>query len=451
MYGEASYQVLVPYVEPAVSLGVWGSAAAAAYAISFWQPDNTPAPLQTKDDKKITIQPPPVVSNNQPSVPVVKQKNKIDLPPALDLTKYRSQDLKPDRSFIRAFYFIRNKEDPTDEQLNTFVETDIITCFLDYPLEKMNRIFYVMHFAGKYETAPYINFCKIREAGLKSLDKNSKVTIKDLLNAADASDTLIRKLETTIDNIGTFSKVITEKILPRNSSFFTDTATKQQDLIKQHAPNNSKVLELFKRLSALTGDKTKLYEILEDCLKDECKNLTVKGSTHMKNDVRYRNFIKTLSNSETKGEVDFPFRCGIGDMLANTKTKGNVCVTHIKEEEKDKKAHLNYACDDRNSLDPNRYIIYEYKDHHCVLLTPNSIVSAPNKVNPTEEPIASQKLSSSSPTSGAPKTKAASTIQNPCVEHDKLFLRGGTRKHRKRKQKRKTKSRKSRRKGTRRI
>lgn len=429
--------------------------------------DNTPVSVQQKDDKDIEIKPPPVTDNNpsgakpnaaKPSVPVVKEQ--IVLPSGLDLTTYRTQDLKPDRSFIRAFYYIRFQKDPTDEVLESFVETDIIQRFLEYPINNMNRVFYVMHFAGMYEKAPYINFCKIRNAGLKSLDKNMKVTIEDLLKAAEASDTLIRYLKTTRDNIGVLSNFIKEKILVENAGFFARTTDKQLALIQQYGSNNSIVLELFNSLSTLISEKG-LSNILEECLNDECQNLTVKNSEHMKNDTRYKDFIESLKSNNTIPEVNFPFRCGVGDMLANAKTKEQVCVTYIKAETKE---HHNYGCHDRNSVDPTRYIIYEYKNHHCVLLIPKTLAPSSKVAEAESNPKPSNPVVPSS--SNTSKTVPAEEVQNknnnspnvsvapatePCKKYeDAYFSQGGRKKKQKRVTKRRRRS-KSRRKGTKRI
>ena len=425
--------------------------------------DNTPVSVQQKDDKDIEIKPPPVTDNNpsgaKPSVPVVKEQ--IVLPSGLDLTTYRTQDLKPERSFIRAFYYIRFQKDPTDKELESFVETDIIQRFLKYPIDNMNRVFYVMHFACMYEKAPYINFFKIRNAGLKSLDKNMKVTIEDLLKAAEASDTLIRYLKTTRDNIGVLSNFIKEKILEKNAGFFAQTTDKQLALIQQYGSNNSIVLELFNSLSTLISEKG-LYNILEECLKDECKNLEV-NETHKTNDRNYRKFIESLKSNNTIPEVNFPFRCGVGDMLANAKTKEQVCVTYIKAETKE---HHNYGCDNRNSVDPTRYIIYEYKNHHCVLLTPktvapsskvaeskpsNPVVPSSNNTSKTVPAEVQNKPAEEVQNNNSPNVSVAPATEEPCKKYeDAYFSQGGRKKKQKRVTKRRRRS-KSGRKGTKRI
>ena len=431
-----AFDTVSSYAAYAPSIKIWGSAAAAAYAYVFFLPDNTPVDIVQKDNNKITQLPPVIPSGKssvKSSVPVVT-KNKIDLPPSLDLTTYRIQDLKPDRSFIRAFYFIRFNKDPSDEELKSFVETDIIRRFLNYPTEKMERVFYVMNFADKYEKDPYINFCKIRNAVLKSLDKT--VTFEDVLKAAEASDLLVRYIKTTRPLIIELSNFIKNKILPGNAGFFAFDATKQQALIEQYG-SSTVLLQLFNSLSALTSDK-KRFTLLEECLQDECKNLTTKDSQHMTNDTHYKEFIQTLSNNKTKGEVNFPFRCGIGDMLANATTKEKVCVTYIKDENN---KHLNYGCDDRNSLHPNRYIIYMDKSHHCVLLIPKTLAPSPKVAE--SKPLSSSTSSNTLISTAVEKKKAnvsAAPATDTCKKYeDEYFSKGG----RKRKQKHVTKRRQS--------
>ena len=441
-------QIAASYV-PAVSLGAWG---AAAYAITFWQPDNTPVNIVDKDDKKITEAPPvipgvksSVESSVKSSVPVVT-KNKIDLPPGLDLTKYRIQDLNADRSFIRAFYFIRFQKDPSDQQLNTFVKTDIIDTFNSYKIDKIQRIFNVMHYCGKNEKAPYIAFCIIRAAAFTLMNKTKQITIEDLLKVSQVSDKMFRFLKTTQPNVSRLLEIIKE-IKEKNGSFLTLKVDEQQELVDQYAltsttkqPDNS-ALQLFQSLSALISDKQKLLDFLVECLKYECKNLTVNGSPHMTNDLNYRTFIKSLANnnSKSKGEVNFPYRCGVGDMLVDAGT--NVCLTYIKGEDKE---HYNYGCDDRNVVYPNNYIIYMHKNHHCVLLIPNK-PAQPKKAFVTSAATATATATGS-------KSKVVPTTDSCKKYEDEYFSKGG----RKRKQKRVTKrrrrsNRKSGRKGTKRI
>jgi hypothetical protein len=447
MYPTVHYSALFPeLVVPALIVG--NVAAAATLAYTLWYGDDNEA--VNKDDLGILKLPPgakkpgakPDAAKPGAKPGAKPSKEQIVLPQGFDIKNYRIQDLKTDRSFIRAFYFIRFKENPTDEQLNTFVQTDVIDTFNSYAIDSVKRVFSVMHYSLKNELAPYITFCKIRTNAFK-ITGNKLITIEDLLNVSQISDNMLRRLNTKELNVSRLLEII-KKIQKKNEAFLTLDVSKQQKLMDHYAvisttdqPDNS-ALQLFKTLSGLISDKKTLRDILIECLKDECKNLS-QNEDHKTNDASYKVFIKTLSNSETIGEVNFPYRCGVGDLLAEAKTK--VCVTYIKGGEEQ---HHNYGCNDRNLVYPNNYIIYMYKkDHHCVLLIPNSIVSALNKEKP-----------SSSPTSGAPKTKtkaASTTIQNPCEEHDKLFLEGGTRKHRKRKQKRETKNRKSQRKGTRRI
>jgi hypothetical protein len=383
-------------------------------------------------------------------------KEQIVLPQGFDIKNYRIQDLKTDRSFIRAFYFIRFKENPTDEQLNTFVQTDVIDTFNSDANDSNRRIFSVMHYLLKNEQAPYITFCKIRTNAFK-VTSNKLITIEDLLNVSQISDNMFRRLNTKELNVSRLLEIIKE-IRGKNEAFLTLEVSKQQKLMDQYAvikttdqPDNS-ALELFKTLSTLIRDKKMLRDILVECLKDECKNLS-QNKEHKANDLRYKDFIKTLSNNKNKGEVNFPYRCGVGDLLAEAKTK--VCVTYVKGEGEEKQYH-NYGCDDRNSVYPNNYIIYMYKDHHCVLLIPKSIkeksIALQTLTSPTSVVPKTKIINDASPTSVVPKTKIindASTIQNPCVKHDKLFLEGGTRKHRNSKNKFATKNRKSQRKGTR--
>ena len=439
-YSEILTHAIQPTLNIVSSAGVLAAStvASALFLNYVLLPDNTPVNIVQQDAKKIT-EVPPVVPSAKPGAKPSKEQ--IVLPQGFDITNYRIQDLKADRSFIRAFYFIRFNKDPPDEELNTFVQTDVIDTFNSYGTDKIQRVFNVMHFCGKNEQAPYLTFCKIRTEASKMTSKKL-ITIEDLLNVSQISDNMFRMLKTTTQKVSKLLEIIKE-IQKKNGAFLILDVNEQQKLMDQYAvisptnkPDNDS-LELFKTLSVLIRDKKTLYDILTECLKDECKNLS-QNEEHKKNDLRYKDFIKTLSNNKTKREVNFPYRCGVGDMLAEAKPK--VCVTHIKEEENQ---HHNYGCDDRNLVYPNNYIIYMDKYHHCVFLIPNSIAPAPNKVKLTEPPIAK------SPTSGvnpALKTKinAASTVQNPCVEHDKLFLEGG----RKRTQKRGTKSQ---RKGTRRI
>jgi hypothetical protein len=388
----------------------------------LWSGDDKKA--SDEDDRAILKVPPDAKPVAKPGAESLKEG--IVLPQGFDIKNYHTQELNADRSFIRAFYFIRLKKEPTDEQLNTFVQTDIIKTFKSYEVDNVQRIFNVMHYCGKYEQAPYITFCKIRTEVFKVIDKKL-ITIKDLLNVSQISDKMLRRLTTTQPKVTVFLSLI-EKIRKRNEAFLTLPVKEQQELMDQYAvisngQPDTDTLDLFKTLSSLISNKQKLYEILVECLKDECKNLSV-NSEHNKNNSLYRKFIDSLANNKTKGEVNFPYRCGVGDLLAEAKTK--VCVTYIKGEEKQ---HHNYGCDDRNLVYPNNYIIYMYNNnHHCVLLIPNN-------------------LPKTTTTTGVNSAQKAKSFVSPLVPTDackkyeeEYFSKGGTRKHRKRKQKRGTKS-----------
>jgi hypothetical protein len=471
-------------------------------ALVFYLQDNEPVANITVDDAAMYFPPPGVVKKTSGPPGDVKKPSgsppTTSPPPSgplpdkpIDLSQYKLNisdyeviKLKSDRSFIRAFYYIRNKEDPTDEKLQTFVDTNLIAPIKSLDEADPERVNFVMHFSHNFGKDPYISFSTIRDALTKALVPDAGVfTIKDLLDVAKVSSSMRYFLQTNEANITTFLKVV-KKILPEDGSFYKKPSSEETNFIilDKKSTNDKTSLPLFQSLWVKMKDRPSLIQSIEKSLKDASTSLVAnsknkKGEGYQLSNREYNTFIKNLRNSQTS-EINFSKRCGIGDILALS-TKPELCVTFLKAN----KDPYNYGCENRNKIYKDKYIIYKYENNHCVLLKPKALTESKTLPQPPPTPVVSilkkkDKQKGKTPVAEVKASVAevkASVVEvaevkpvkvkpvevnNNCDEYEKdLFLIGGTRKHRKRKHKVVTKrrrgsnrkSRRSRRKGTRRI
>jgi hypothetical protein len=417
-------------IQPAVNVvttaATWGAATYTANLIyDYLLPDNTPFIQQDENDNKMLEEPakspsipnPPSASSSGSSVPPPAQSNKIDLTQYnLDISNYTRIDLKADRSFIRAFYYIRNKSDATNEQLKAFVETNLVAPIAALKKNDPKRVNSVMHFVVKRGKAPYEAFFSIKEADSKL--KYGGFTVKHLLDVARFSDSFLSFLETNEGNLNKLREVI-GIVLKKNSGFYTRNPAEQIELIKRY---NQKLLPLFQVLLSKMANKNTLKENVQKSLQEECDNLNAdKDSEYNQHNKRYNEFINSLKEPSSP-EVGFSDRCGVGDALASF-TNPVICVTYIQEGEK----QYNFGCPDRFQLNTNNYIIYMRKNNHCELLIPKSL-TPPNPVTPSAAKTVTPQV-------GKPGLQAAvKSKEEPCKKYeDEYFLKGGTRKRKRRK------------------
>ena len=115
----------------------------------FMYKDKEPVTAVKEDDADMVI--PPQGDAKKPSGPPLissSQDKLINLSSyrGLDISDYDVIKLKSDRSFIRAFYYIRNGKDPTPEQLQTFVDTNLVTPIRNLQQEDPVRVKFVILF-----------------------------------------------------------------------------------------------------------------------------------------------------------------------------------------------------------------------------------------------------------------------------------------------------------------
>lgn len=464
-------------IQPALSystgLGVLASTVVAKYAVHLFGNylfDKEPVEDIKADDAAGRIVPPPLTSPPPrgpfPDKPINLSEFK------LDIINYDVIKLKPDRSFIRAFYYIRNKEDPTEEQLRTFIDTDLIRPIGELKEENPKRVNFVMHFSGNFEKEPYINFSTIREALTKALVLDERVfTIEDLLKVANVSTIMRQFLDTTEESIDTFFETV-QPILIADGNFYKkpyNDTTNYAILEKIRKKKDTTTLPLFKNLWVKMKDRESIILKIKECLKDSSESLVAngkktsdKGGGYLQSNREYNKFIENLRNAQTS-EINFSKRCGIGNVLAED-TQPKKCVTFLKAD----KHPYNYGCDIVNKIYKDNYIIYKYDDdtNHCVLLKPKALAESKTLADPSKSqpptPVSILKKDKKKGKTPVAEVKApvAEVKKEPvkvnnCDKYEtELFSKGGTRKHRKKKQKRVTKRRrrsKSRRKGTKRI
>jgi hypothetical protein len=468
----ATFAMGSPYIGAAIVTGLGIS----LNYISSWLPDNEPIKDIKADDAESSVKKnsrpphsgPPPTTSPPPSI-----DKPIDLYTQfqLDIKNYEEIKLAPDRSFIRAFYYIRNLEDPTVEQLQTFVETNLIAPIGRLPQEHPDRVNFVMHFSKNFGKVPYINFSIIRDALTKAfyLDDESLFTIEDLLKVAKVSSNMRAFLQTNDLTISTLLEAI-EKILPYDGNFYKKPSSDETNFsLSEHISNKDKqpTLQLFKNLWVKMKDRKSIIEKIEECLKVSCetlvansKNTPDQGGGYQQSNRDYNTFIKGLLDVQSS-EINFSKRCGVGDVLA-LGTQPNICVTFLKAN----RSPYNYGCKKQNKIYKDDYIIYKYENNHCVLLIPKKLVVAQPKIPPLPNTGTSANPSILKGKTAEVKTAEkgkrqqevkTEQVSNNCVEYEtELFIKGGTRKRRKRKHKvvtkrRQGRNRKSRRKGTRRI
>ena len=421
---------MAPVVVPAAIYAASTIGFAALGGLRYYLlPDDTPFKKQDENDNKMLEEPakspsipnPPSVSSSGSSVPPPAQSNKIDLTQyKLDISNYTRIDLNADRSFIRAFYYIRNKSDATNEQLKAFVETNLVAPISALNKNDPKRINSVMHFVVKRGKAPYEAFFSIKEADSKL--KYGGFTVKELLEVASFSDSFLSFLGTNDVNLDRLRQQIST-VLKKNSGFYTRDPAGQIELIKRY---NQKLLPLFQLLLTKMKNKDTLKENVQKSLQEECDNLKAnKYSEYNEHNKRYNEFINSLKEPSSP-EVAFSDRCGVGDALASF-TNPVICVTYIQEGEK----QYNFGCKDRFQLDPNNYIIYMRKNNHCELLIPKSLTPPP-----VPKPVTPSSAKTVTPSAvGKPGQQAAvKPKEDPCKKYeDEYFLKGGTRKRKRRK------------------
>lgn len=436
-------ELLMHSIQPAVNIASVATLGAATYAVNlvldyFLLPDNTSAEAQATQDKKIfdklpqppddssskpstpkppddssskssTPNPSPGASSSGSSVPPPALSDKIDLKRYnLDISNYTRKDLKADRSFIRAFYYIRNNRDATNEELQEFVKTNLVDKIAKLERNDWRRVYNVMHFVAKPNEQPYVAFFHIKEALSKLL--YGGFTVKELLDVEKYSDSFLTFLGTSEESLKKLREVI-GSVLKKNPSFYKRQPLEQVEVIKRYISKTDKTsLPLFESLLTKIQDKDTLMASLEKSLQEECDNLNVGTSSdsYPENNKRYNQFIQSLMLPSSP-EVSFSDRCGVGDVLASF-TNPVICVTYISAGEK----QYNFGCKDRFQLNPDNYIIYKHKNHHCELLIPKTKSKAPDKTVPVT-PSAS--------------VGPAAKKEDSCKKYeDEYFLKGGTRK-----------------------
>ena len=410
----------------AETLGTAAFAGPALLGYYYLLPDNTTTVEENKNNAAMLKKPEelekpgkspivPVPSDSSSGISVQKdsvpRSEKINLGSYgnLDINNYTRQDFKPDRSFIRAFYYIRNNRDATDEELKDFVETNLVAKIAALKKEDPIRVFHVMNYVAKADIAPYLAFSHIKEASSKSLFGG--FTIKELLDVAKYSDSFLIFLGIDEANLNKLQAVI-NKILKKNAAFYTLNPEEQIKFIKQYSTDNT-ILPLFQSLLTKIQDKETIMAEVQKSLQKECNNLLVNKSTdsYTENNRKYNEFIQSLS-LRSSPEVSFSDRCGVGDVLASF-TQPVICVTYIQAGEK----QYNFGCKDRIELSPNNYIIYMHKrNNHCELLIPKS------KLKESSKPV-------TSPASKSASVGPTAKKEDPCKKYEEnYFLKGGTRK-----------------------
>jgi len=401
----------------------------------FLAPDKTSPEEQAKEDEELYEKPSSdksetPISSSEPTLPT-ESKVSIQTPSSsgmasqinlkrykLDISNYTRQDLKADRSFIRAFYYIRNNRDATDEELKDFVETNLVKPIAALEKNDWRRVYNVMHYVAKPNKDPYVAFFHIKEAFSKLL--YGGFTVKELLDVANFSDSFLIFLGTSEANLNKFRGVV-DKILVKNKNFYDKTPDDQLPLVGKYVDmkRDTTTVPLFQNLLSKMKQKETLMASVKKSLQEECDNLlkSEDSDSYRNHNKRYNDFIQSLSEPSSP-EVAFTDRCGVGDVLASF-TDPVICVTYIQANQK----QYNFGCKDRFQTNPDNYVIYMHENHHCELLIPKS------------KPKSNSQAPPKTPSVSKPGVQAAvKPKEDSCKKYeDDYFLKGGTRKRKRRK------------------